>query len=472
MRQRFEYGLLVLLLIALAYVAASWYLGLRTQDMVQQWVSQANQQLQADTHAPQTDLLTINTYERGIFSSQATYSYVNRAHDLEFVFAGQTFHGPWPWSQVTAGKFKPLLASTKVVPVDSAGWSDWFKLQEQGQLPWQLAATVDFNGDVDGVLGVAPVRLQRQGLNLAGAELKIGYLAHQRQTLLAGVWPNISVKQAADGFELAIKNASIEFAGTYADASSLSMHYRLGLEHVKIITPQAPELSLQGAAINFDSARSGALLDSRLRYDFGQAKMGAAALGHLQVQASASQFDVNALQDLSLLLAELGQQQGLDKPISPQETAALRAIMGPLFATSPRLAIDAVTWQTSAGTSELKAAAQFKPLPDAAAVDPAGALQQAIAKLSLDFSISKPMVLGLVANLNQSANAQQAQALASMLFDSVAAQYQRAGLLRIDGERLLGQYQYQDGQLSINGKALTAQELAALLATAAGMVNN
>ncbi|TAM89903.1 MAG: DUF945 family protein, partial [Candidimonas sp.] len=102
-----------IVVLAVAYVGASWYVGKRAEALVRQVVQADNQQIRQVLGAHGTSAtLSVASYRRGVFSSDAVYALSvrdARGAVAEFKLADHIEHGPFPLSRVEKGKLRPLM---------------------------------------------------------------------------------------------------------------------------------------------------------------------------------------------------------------------------------------------------------------------------------------------------------------------------------------------------------------------------
>src|SRR5690606_34311148 len=104
----------VVVLVVGGWTAASWYTGKRVEQEIRLYITELNEQAGLGA-------FSVENYERGIFSSSASYRFVAGTMPMplnlvrtgdEILFEGDIQHGPWPWRQLRKGALMPVLAAT------------------------------------------------------------------------------------------------------------------------------------------------------------------------------------------------------------------------------------------------------------------------------------------------------------------------------------------------------------------------
>lgn len=459
-------------IVVLGYVGASWYAGQIAQQAIVSWVDQTNQDIQRQWTAPETPPeLQVDDYQRGVFSSQARYIFKftdqdGQAQSLAVEQALQ--HGPWPLEALKNGIWQPLAAYSHLQPLPDGAWQPWFDVVADHQVPWQATVQVGFQGQASGVWTLQPVKtIGELALDFSGGVLRADYTPKQRQTTVTAEAQSLKIQD--DSGLLHFEDLQFQALTTLSGETDMQSHQTLQASQVRIQQEGAPDLLLHQPAMLLDLARTGSLLDGRVRYDVEQLSAGKQNLGTLQLQASAQQLNVEAVQALMALLAQQQAQDDDGAPLTPQQEQQVREALLPVLAASPRLALDAVTWKTDKGQTDFKAVAQFRPVPQDADPDLGRTIESAIARVSAHAGVSRPMLMQILRDTQaSSSDGDMAVALIGMLFDRYSGRLRRAELLREQDGQLQVDISYADGVVTINDREMTPPELSGRLSAALG----
>ncbi|MFC4298354.1 MAG: YdgA family protein [Castellaniella sp.] len=463
--------------LALAYTGASWYAGRTAQDRIETWVDQANKEIAAQwTSADPRPVLKIQAYQRGVFNSDIRYGLEFRDDEGKEQTLGLhdvLQHGPWPWTAVQQGEWRPVAALSLIEPLPGGVWQPWFDALPAGTAPWTLESRIGFDGGVASNWRLAPVKLADGQMDFSGGLVKIDYAAATRATTVSGRIDQLAISSEDSGVR--VRFEGLDFGGTTTQSgeSDLQSSQQATFGQILIEVPDVPPVAFVGPSLRSDTARTGSLMDNRQHYDLGQVKVDSQDLGRITLALSAEHLDVPAFQALAAALEQMGET---DEDLSEQDQDRLIKLVKPVLAAGPRLGLDGLRWETPQGASEFKALAEFKAAAEGEDLDVGGLIESAIRQLSLQMSVSKPMVLQVVRQLSQvkgvdagTENPDMAVALVSMLFDQYLGQYERQGLIKRQGDAVTADYRYADGQVSVNGQTMSPAEFIAQFGDLAGI---
>ena len=462
-------GLLVVLV--LAYGGASWYAGRLAQQNIESWVSQANQDIAAQwgSKAP-APVLQVKSYDRGVFGS--TVDYVLTYHDeqgaaRELGLHDDLQHGPWPWAAVRDGVWQPLAAYSRMTPAVGGDWKSWEDAMPQGQEPWVALTRIGFSGAVSSEARFAPVKTD--GLDFSGGTLQLHHDPRAGDTTLSGHFDRLTVQEKSTRATLKLNGLNLQAQSRSSGESDRQGHQQLNLDQVDFIPQEGLPITLQHQTLTVNAAQTGGLMDSEAHYEVAQVQLAARNLGELQMTAAAQNVAVQALQGFTQTVARIDAAHAQGSDLTAQEQQQVRRSLLPILAASPHLALRSLRWTNAQGTTELKAQADFRPVDDGGSEDLGDTLQKSIQALSLNVQLSKPMLLQLVRESQDSAGAEMTAALVSMLFDQYVGRLERAGLVKRPNPGTVNMdLAYADGQVTANGVQMTPAELGERLATLQG----
>lgn len=458
--------------VVLGYVGASWYAGQIAQQSIVSWVEQTNQDIQAQWASPDTPpQLRIDAYQRGLFSSEAKYvfNFTNQDGQAQTVAVQQDLqHGPWPFAALKNGIWRPLAAYSQLQPLPGGAWQPWFDVVVDHQLPWQATVQVGFRGQASGVWTLQPVKDTGQfNLTFSGGVLHANYSPKQRQAVVSAEAQSLLIED--DHGVLQFEGLSFQGTTARSGQNDMQSHQTVQFRQIRVQQAGTPDLILQQPAVQLDLARTGSLLDGQVHYQVGQLLAGKQALGTLQMRVSAQQLNADALQTLAAVLAQVQGQDDDIEPLTPEQQQQVREALLPVLAASPRLALDVASWKTDKGQTDLKATAQFRPVPPDTDTDIGLTVEAAIARISAHAGVSRPMLMGVLRDTQtSSADADMAVALVGMLFDRYSGRLQRAGLLREQDGQLQVDVSYADGAVTVNDQKMEPLELSGRLSAALG----
>ncbi|MGB6009004.1 YdgA family protein [Castellaniella sp.] len=459
--------------LALAYGSASWYAGRVTQQSIESWVAQANQDIKAQWASDEAPpVLRVDAYQRGLFSSQIRY--VFEFHDDQGAAQAVTLqddlqHGPWPLAAVREGHWRPLAAYSRVRPLPGGPWQPWFAAVGDGAAtPWRADSQVGFDGSVASLVTLAPAHAPGKQVDFSGGTVRLAYQPQARQLSLSAQAQSLDIQDADLSTRLHAEGLQLDSVTTRSGETDLQSRQHLQLAQLQIIGGDDPEIRFAHPSMQVETARTGSLLDSRVQYDLGQLQAGGQDLGAIQVKASAEQLDVQALQALLLALDRLQASED-DAPLSAQDEQRLRPLVMSVLASSPRVSLDDFSWTTPKGKTDVRVQAQFRPAADDASQDLGALLEQGIGRISAHAGVSKPMLVDILGRSQAGASPDMMAALMSMLFDQYSGRLARAGLVKEQDGQIQADVSYADGQVTVNGQSMAPEAFAAQVDAALGL---
>ncbi|MFT0532839.1 YdgA family protein [Castellaniella hirudinis] len=474
MSSRLKFATLGAAVVVLAYGAASWYAGRLAQQSIQSWVDRANQEIQSrwDDPAAPGPKLALDDYQRGIFTSQVRYVFEYRDADgaaQRLVVQDALQHGPWPAAAVQAGIWRPLAAYSRLQPVADGPWKPWFDRMPDAQAPWHAVTQVGFDGRVDSLVTVLPVRIQDDGLlDFSGGTLAIHHEPGARLTQVSGQAQALSL-ETDDASKVQLRDIQFQGRSTRSGEDGFQSTQEIQLASVQLDGTDMPGVRLDQPSARVDVARTGSLMDAQVQYDFGKLLIDRQDMGVIQLKASSQQLDVDAVQALGLALGQLPDDFDYDQ-LGSAEQQALKTRVLSVLATSPVLSLDSLSWATPKGKTDLRLRVQLRPVADPVPDDPGALIERGIQQVKFGAGVSKPMLVSLLAQLQSSNEGAFGAALFSMLFDQYADRLQRAGLAQAQDGQMRTEATYADGLVSVNGQAaVTPEDLSQQLAAVLGL---
>lgn len=465
----------VILALVLAYGAASWYTGKLAELRIEQAVEQANQQLAA-TWPPgeQRPTLQVQTYQRGVFSSDVEYAFAfkdDAGRDQMLRVHDDLQHGPFPWRAVSAGEWSPLIAYSRARLLPTEALQVWFDSQ-QGASPLQIDTRVSFGGKARSLWQFRPAKFMRDDdrIDFSGGLIEVDFDHRLKTSQTSGQFESLVWENTVTGERGEFKTMTFDGHNAFASDEDIQIHNQAHIAEIKVTQDRQPVLTLADMQIKLDSSRTGGLLDSALGYEFGSIRVGEADLGRLQAGMRIEHVDVEAFKALARAWEQANPGNAGDEELSAEAQALLKEKIQGMLASSPSVAIDPLKWRNAQGESQALLAIHFMPAQGEVAPDEdmGALLERSLKEVKLSLSISKPMLVQVFGQMGGSADADTTQALASMLFDHYTAGMQRAGLVEVkDGVASLN-VSYQAGEVVLGGAKMSVAAFIALIRSVMG----
>ncbi|MBC2768618.1 YdgA family protein [Pusillimonas minor] len=463
----------LVLVLAVAYGAASWYVGQRAQDVIESAVQTGNQNLgrifgaEASTQPMQ---LSVSRYDRGLFSSHIIYSLkiVGQGGAVtEYLLGDRLEHGPFPLSAVRQGQFAPMLALSRASLVPNAATQAWFD-SHKGDKPLDITTRVGFSGAGSTQATFAPVEhTSPDGMQVsfAGGDMTIEFSSGLDSATTRGSFPKLQVTNTTTDESVLVD--TMVFDKTYQFAATDRNHvtqFKLNVQRLGLLAEKQEVLGLSDLSVTGNSSEQNNSFDGSARYDIASVAFSGKNLGKFAAGFQVGRLDLQALGALTRQYDDILAEQGLSEDDVPQldhnDLLRLREHLFEALKSRPSLGVDPVVWDNGDGQSQFSVKADFV-RPDIVYIDAPteDILMQAIGTLDLSFSLNKSMMAKAYSQLAEDESSEaQANARARMLFDVYAGRLQRAGLAAYADGVLSSNIRYQDQQMVVNGQALSVAE--------------
>ena len=487
-------GILSGLAIAIAVVttAGAWYTGKQLPAELEHSVSRANAQLKKALVGVGGNMtIEVASLEQHFFTSTAHYRV--KASDIhlsdgqtvnfEVGVTDQIEHGPFPWSRVKAFKLMPVLAASNSALDKDDFTAPWFAAAGD-KPPVTSQASLGFGGNVDGTIMLEPVKVTEDNgstLDFSGMRLVISGDNDGNASTFHGTADRFEMKLVGDDhppatFELKDLKVGGNLAATQHDAIYVGNVDLLLAEAKVTLGPKQQVLLLKGLEQNAVQRLDGPdTVGGRVDYKVADITWDGRAVGSGQMAVSIKSINAPALQSLSQWyqahMPEFQQAAAAGQPF-PQiqmgeaEKAKFQGDLKQLLASKPHLAVENLSFKTANGESRFNLALDFAS-PSSFDLPSDQLSKQLITQVKSKLSLSKPMI-GDLATLQALLEGQtDAQAIAmqsSQAGEMVGMMALQSGMATVQGNDVVSSLHYADGMVDFNGKKMTVEEFAMILA--------
>jgi uncharacterized protein YdgA (DUF945 family) len=475
----------VVVVLAAAWLGATWYTGKRMEAESPAKIADANQKLDEIMPGEGMKLEQIS-FERGFFSSHARYGFSmiggeGHTADKPLLPSGvveidvTADHGPFPLKALARGSVMPVLAYVHAELAHTGKLQPWFDAT-QGKAPLSMDEVIAYNGDTSGTSAIAPVHVEHADgkFDFSGVTAQTSYTLSAQALKMALQMPSLMLdlpanpSSGAKGGLLRIEGVAVK-GDTHLGKSKLSVgNNDLSIKHIEFKSAGEPasQLALDDVHQSTDTSETGDAVNMQLVQQLGGLKVNGVDLGSGQLAFKLAGVKSDAVYGLvqaySRFIAQLRQQaaaakdkdQGGDVAAAPDPTEVLTALQAAL-AGSPTLSIDPLVWKTDKGEGRLIVNLNLTQPPASASKGPAQAfLLQALKTADAKLTLSQPMMRDLTARYMTSVRgvpADQASRQAAQQVTGLAVMGQMTGLARAEGDNLVSDFHYADGKMLLNG---------------------
>lgn len=478
--------------IAVATTAGAWYTGKQLPAELERSVERANVQLQkALVGVGGSMTVEVASLEQHFFSSTAHYRV--KAKDIH-LSDGETVnfelgvtdhieHGPFPWSRVKAFKLLPVMAASNSA-LDKDDFTTAWYAAAGDKAPLTSQTSIGFDGSVQGDILLAPVKVTEENgstLDFSGMRLAVSGDQEGKASKFHGTAERFEMKLVgADHppatFELKGLTVDGNLAATEHDAIYVGNFDLLLAEAKATLGLKQEVLLIKGFEQKAVQALDGPdTIGGRIDYKLQDITWDGRAVGSAQMAISLKSFNAPAMQALSKWyqahMPEFQQAAaaGQALPVIQMDEAEKARFQGDvqqLLASKPQVALENLSFKTANGESRFSLSMDFaKPASFDLPPDQLG--KQLITEVKSKLSLSKPMV-GDLATLQALLDGQtDAQAIAmqsSQAGEMLGMMALQSGMATVQGTDVVSSLHYADGMVDFNGKKMTVEEFAMILA--------
>ncbi|MFJ3074502.1 YdgA family protein [Pseudomonas sp. NPDC087029] len=478
--------------IAVATTAGAWYTGKQLPAELEHSVSLGNAELKkALVGTGGSVTIELVGLEQHFFTSTAQYRVkakdINVGHgeavNFEVGLTDQIEHGPFPWSRVKALKLMPVMATSNSVLQKDDFTAPWFAATGD-KPPVTAQVSLGYGGSVDSVVQVAPFNFKDgngSSVDFSGMHLEAAGDRDGKASKFHGAAERLDIKLVgADHppatFELQGLKIGGNLAATEHDMVYVGNVDLLLAEAKATLGPKQQVLLLKGIEQNALQTLDGpGTVGGRVDYKVADITWDGRAVGSGQLAVSIKSINAPALQALSQWyqahLPEFEAAAAAGEPV-PQiqmdeaEKAKFQGDLQQLLASKPQVAVENLSFKTANGESRFNLSMDFAS-PTSFDLPPDQLGKQLITQVKSKLSLSKPMI-GDLATLQALLEGQtDAQAIAmqsSQAGEMVGMMALQSGMATVQGNDVVSSLHYADGMVDFNGKKMTVEEFAMILA--------
>ena len=487
-------GILSGLAIAIAVVstAGAWYTGKQLPGELDNAVSRSNEQLKkALTNYGGSMTVELVSLDQHFFSSTAQYRLkakdINLGHgevvSFDLGMTDQIEHGPFPWSRVKALKLVPVLAASSSSLQKDDLTAPWFAAAGE-QSPISAHTSLGFSGNIDSTISVAPLKhteADGSSLDFSGMSLEVSGDQQGKASKFHGSADRFVMKLVGEDHA----PATLELSGLKVGGNlAASKHDAVYVGNVDLLLAEAKAtlgdkqqvLVLKGLEQNVLQTLDGPdTVGGRVDYRVADITWDGRAVGNAQMGVSVKSLNAPALQSLSKWyqahLPEFEAAQAAGQPVpeiqmDEAEKARFHGDLQQLLASKPKLAIENLAFRTANGESRFDLSMDFAS-PASFDLPPDQLSKQLITEVKSKLSLSKPMIGDLAtlqALLEGQTDAQAIASQSSQAGEMVGMMALQSGMATVQGNDVVSSLHYADGMVDFNGKKMTVEEFAMLLA--------
>ena len=457
-----------LVLLFALYASTSWYIGGRVQTEANAAIESLNTYIAKNwsDHAR----VTLRTYERGVFTSRASYVLSFPAAKTatlkpEVLLVNHIAHDALSFAQIGHKNFDWLSASIHTTLEPTAFTEALFKatggrslIEGRTQLSAKGVAKLDWIiRPVDHTQDT--VRSRFAGATLV-AELGPAF-SHTKGEL------NVEALNITDGkITLEIKSSRLH-TDTHPGQSGLNIGLSgADIGELTLTSLNFPTVTAKKINTRLILSEKDGLLSGQSHYDIERLTVDKKDWGSFQLTASYDKLNSNTVKSLADLYTTILTRSLNNEPEADLMTAAeLKQFWGyvqTLVKNNPSLRLDPLVWQTAQGQSSITLSTVLSPVE--LRNNGIGLTGNPIQAIDATIALSRAMAVGVLATGLESSGINQAQAKSTAEKDITAALDVAAKLKlgALKGDRLVTQLSFKDGVFKVNGQPVPSEALLTL----------
>ncbi len=418
-------------LVAMSYIGATWFFGVKTEETYGKTIEQMNEQL-AGLALPEGTKVTIvlDSYTRHFFSSDALLKVNITTQGSEtpgFEYKEHISHGPLPVSGLIRGELMPVLARAQGVLAESQVSQQWFEeIEAKGGLPLTSVTRIGFNARGKSQIKVLMLN-ELAELTPIDIELNYDLLAHNLE--IKGYIAQLHLaKKMARQYETDIKNMAWQLQITGYGGETPKTTLAIKFDQLAV----DKKLMLNNFEFNASEQVKEGLSSFKASHKIEKILLGEADLGTSYSSLKADNLNITALTKIATDQAE-------------QRDVAAFLVPKPSFSVGPNV------WESSSGRFVLEADANFI-LDKKAKGDLITLLGKFTPKAHLKLSLSRDLVEDLLKKQNEF---HQYSAVVDMsFFDDYVAKLQEDELVVWDGKTVSVDFALDNEQVTYNKETM------------------
>ncbi|MEI6114986.1 MAG: DUF945 family protein [Burkholderiales bacterium] len=454
------------ILILAGYAGASWYVGRRIEIEANGAIDAVNTRL-ASTW-PDHARLVQRRYDRGVFSTRATYALEltgisESSVNPEILFVSEVHHGPLP-DLLTSASLQTDLAAVSTTLASTPFTEQSLRLApNRAALEGTIRVHFDRTSTLDWTLAPMEITSGAVRLTLGGGKFK------------AQLGPQISFTRA----DIALTNlgatndkTSVQLKGLhgFTDTARGAFTVAVGksgvtVESATITSPDIPKIVLRQLDSRVVINEAGSLVSGEFRHDAGSIAVNDNNWGSLRSVVGFERFGGEAA------IALVGLYHGLVvRLISGEPDATLVSqsdikqfwqAMAALLPNNPGIRVGPIVWRAPSGESKLEVNAGLtRTALHSSGVGLAG---NPIQTLEATLTISRPMVATLWTDLLQQGTPSRtlARQRAEREVRGLIQTIDKLKLGKLDGNTMITRLRFDGRDFKLNGQTLTTDALLA-----------
>jgi uncharacterized protein YdgA (DUF945 family) len=457
-----------LVLLFVLYSGTSWYIGGRVQAEANTVIDSLNTYI-AKNWSDQVRV-TLRNYERGVFSSEASYLLTFPASKTatlspEVLVVNRITHDALSLEQIAQGKFEWLSASIHTTLAPTAFTEALFKATGgQSLIEGHTQLSVKGVAKLDWLIRPVDHTQDTVRSRFAGATLvaELGPSFHHTKGEL-----KVKALNITDGKVTLDIKASRLHTDTHPGQSGLSIGIsgadigELTLTSLNFPTVTAKQINTRLVLNEKDN-----LLTGQSHYDIERLSIDKKDWGTLQLTASYDKLNGNTVKSLGDLYTTILTRLLNSEPEADLTTAAdLKQFWGhmqTLVKNSPTVRLDPLIWQTANGQSSITLSTVLAPVDLRSGG--LGLNGNPIQTIDATIAISRAMAVGVRTTALEANGVKPAQAKSTAEKD-IASALDVAAKLKLGalkGDRFVAQLSFKDNVVKVNGQVISAETLLTL----------
>jgi uncharacterized protein YdgA (DUF945 family) len=411
--------------------------------------------------------VTLRNYERGVFSSEASYLLTFPASKTatlspEVLVVNRITHDALPFAQITRGNFEWLSASIHTTLAPTAFTEALFKATGgQSLIEGHTQLSVKGVAKLDWLIRPVDHTQDTVRSRFAGATLvaELGPSFHHTKGEL-----KVKALNITDGKVTLDIKASRLHTDTHPGQSGLSIGIsgadigELTLTSLNFPTVTAKQINTRLVLNEKDN-----LLTGQSHYDIERLTIDKKDWGTLQLTASYDKLNGNAVKSLGDLYTTILTRLLNSEPEADLTTAAdLKQFWGhvqTLVKNSPTVRLDPLIWQTANGQSSITLSTVLAPVDLRSGG--LGLNGNPLQTIDVTIAISRAMAVGVRTTALEANGVKPAQAKSTAEKD-IASALDVAAKLKLGalkGDRFVAQLSFKDNVVKVNGQVISAETL-------------